>query len=143
MLWLCGLGVAGVSVELALSRHWQSWTQGVAWLSIAALVWAMSLLRYQRPFGGADGEKARRRAAALAVLVGASGALGVWMHVSGNHHAGPLDGVYGGMWDGMPVWRQWWLAVSMRVGPSPALAPGVLALFAGMIWFLARAEAAD
>lgn len=82
----------------------------------------------------------RRRVTWIAALATAIGVLGVWMHVSGNHEAGPLDAVYGGLWDGMSPWRQWWLALSMRVGPAPALASGALVLLAGMLWLAASAD---
>jgi hypothetical protein len=137
MLWLCGLGIVGLAAELALGRHWQSWIQGIAWLAMALLAWAWWLLHRQRTLRGADGAQARRRAARLALLVAAGGLLGIVMHVWGNYDAAPLDAVYGKIWDATPMWKQWWLAFSMRVGPAPALASGALILLAGMVWLLA------
>ncbi len=144
LIWLSGFGIAGVAAELALSRHWQSPSQGIAWASVLLLAWGWASARRLVTAGpGRHGPTAaphRRRVTWIAALATAIGVLGVWMHVSGNHEAGPLDAVYGGLWDGMSPWRQWWLALSMRVGPAPALASGALVLLAGMLWLAASAD---
>lgn len=144
ILWLSGFGIAGVAAELALSRHWQSPTQGIAWVSVLLLAWGWASARRLVSTDPGDHDPAaathRRRVTWIALLTTAIGVLGVWMHVSGNHEAGPLDAVYGGLWDGMSPWRQWWLALSMRVGPAPALASGALVLLAGMLWLAASAD---
>jgi len=137
---LCALGIGGLATELALTRHWQKWTQGLVWLFLAFLIRAWWLLRPVRSSGFGPDATQRRRAMRLAALVAAGGILGIVLHLSGNLSAGPLDAVYGRRWESLPFWQQLWLAVTMRVGPAPALASGALPLLAGMLWLLARVE---
>ena len=54
-------------------------------------------------------------------------AFGMFEHVRANHDAGPLDARYSVRWEMMSARAQWWVAVSKGVGPSPPLAPAVLA----------------
>lgn len=143
LLWLCGFGIAGTAAELALTRHWQDPSQAIVWVAVVLLAWGwVSARRLLRSTADAAADP-RRRIVRIAAVVVAIGVLGVWMHVSGNHEAGPLDAVYGGPWDSQPAWRQWWLALSMRVGPAPTLASGALVLLAGMLWLVAARRATD
>lgn len=137
---LCALGIGGLATELALTRHWQKWTQGLVWLFLALLIRSWWILRPFPSVGSGPNAFQRRRAMRLAAVVAGGGLLGILLHVSGNLSAGPLDAVYGRRWDGLPFWQQLLLAVTMRVGPAPALASGALPLLAGMLWLLARVE---
>ena len=137
---LCALGIGGLVTELALTRHWQKWNQGLVWLFMVLLMRAWWILR---PFPSArSGPNAAqlRQANRLSAIVAAGGLLGIVFHVNGNLSAAPLDAAYGRLWESMPAWQQLWLAVTMRVGPAPALASGALVLLAGMIWLLAKVE---
>ncbi len=138
---LTALGVVGLAAELALTRHWQKWDQGLVWLFTASLAWSWWALRPRARSGQGPDAAGRRLASRLAAVAAGGGALGVVMHVKGNLSAAPLDAVYGRLWEAMPAWERLWLAVSMRVGPAPALASGALVLLGGMVWLLAKAEA--
>lgn len=126
---LAGMGIVGLVLELAVARHWQEWVQSLAWLALALLTLAWALLRASPAWSGR-----------LAALVALFSLVGVWRHVAGNHEAAPLDAVVGPLWDGMSPVAQWWAAASGAVGPAPSLAPGALALLAGMVWLLARVD---
>jgi len=120
---LIGLGVAvevGTLLELAALRHWEDELQFVAWGGAALLAAALVLVV-------GDPSAGRVRAArVLAGLVALSGVAGMVVHVISNLDAGPLDKDYGERWDTMSALGQWWAAASGGVGPSPALASGVL-----------------
>lgn len=130
------LGLGGLALELALTRHWQKWSQGLVWAFLLALAWALWLLR--RRNGRRDPMGHRRVAAlGLAGLAALGGLAGIAFHVWGNLDAGPLDRVHGKGWEALAWPARFWLAVTMRVGPAPALASGALLLFAGLVWYLA------
>jgi hypothetical protein len=65
------------------------------------------------------------RAVALTVVVVA--AFGIFEHVKANYDARPLDRRFSTRWQTMSEPSRWWAAASGGVGPSPALAPAVLA----------------
>lgn len=71
----------------------------------------------------------------LAMLVMVSAAVGAYEHILANYHAGPLDLRYTERWASMPATSRWWAAVSQSVGPSPTLAPAVLAQAAACLLF--------
>ena len=121
LLGLAAAGIVGTAIELATIRHWDSTEQLTPWfvLAIAAVgVLAVAI----RP------TRARIRVVqvvSLATLAGA--AFGVYEHISSNLESGPLDATYGPKWATMTAVSKWWAAASGGVGPSPTLAPAVLA----------------
>jgi hypothetical protein len=120
-LALAVAGIVGTAVELALSRHWTSAVQLIPWYALGALAIAVVLLvvRPRRP--------AVLAVRVLAVVVILTAGLGVFEHVLANYHAAPLDFRYTSRWPTMSAASRWWAAANESVGPSPTLAPGVLA----------------
>lgn len=121
LLWLAGVTVAGISVELAVDRHWTQPSQLIAWGALAVVAVAIALVARKPSVARV------RRARVLAVIVMLSAVVGIWEHVESNYDAGPLDFNYTDTWEGMPELSRWWLAATKSVGPSPPLAPGALA----------------
>jgi hypothetical protein len=128
-LALAVAGIVGTAVELALSRHWTSTVQLIPWFALGALAIAVALL-VARP-----GRRAVLAVRVLAVLVILTAGLGVFEHVLANYHAAPLDFRYTSKWPTMSASSRWWAAASESVGPSPTLAPGVLAQAALCVLF--------
>lgn len=126
-LALAGLALTGTAVELATERHWNSFTQLVPWIAVALLVVALGLLLVR------SGDTGVTAARTLAVLVLFASVYGVIEHVTANIDAGALDVVYSSRWDSMSGLTQLWYAATKTVGPSPPLAPGVLAQAALLI----------
>ncbi len=130
---IASLGLGGLAVELALTRHWQKWSQGMVWGFVFGLAAALWMLRPSAPASGLH----RRWATWLAALAAFGSLLGVLLHLWGNLEAGPLDRVHGKGWETMAWTAKLWLALTMRVGPAPALASGALLLLAALAWYLA------
>jgi hypothetical protein len=124
LLGIAGLGVVGTLLELALARHWKDPLQVLPWVMVAALGVAVLFVAFRAS------PRVVRTARALAIIAFPVGLFGVYEHVEANHHAGPLDAVYGARWDSMSGVSQWWHALVESVGPSPSFAPGVMALIA-------------
>lgn len=120
LLALCGAGIAGTAVELAMLRHWTSGLQLVPWFALASLALALGFL-VARP------SAAIRVARAVALAVAVVAVFGIVEHVKANYDAGPLDRRYSTRWETMSESSRWWTAVSGGVGPSPPLAPAILA----------------
>jgi hypothetical protein len=134
--WLLGLAALtslGLIVELAAERHWTQPSQWIAWTAIAATLLAAALLYWRASPVGV------RTARLLAMAVILSAMVGIWQHVASNYDAGPLDAKYELSWDTLSEPTRWWLALSKTVGPSPPLAPGILAL-AGQFILLASTQ---
>lgn len=121
LLALAGLGVAGTALELAVIRHWESAVQLIPW-AVLAVVAAAIVGVAVRP-----SEVRVRLGQGIGLVTLAAGAYGVFEHVSSNLSAGPLDATYGPRWATMGTVARWWAAASGGVGPSPTLAPAVLA----------------
>ena len=120
-LALAVTATAATAVELALIRHWTSATQLIPWYALGGLaLGAVLLVVRPRP-------ATLRAVRALAVVVVLTAALGVYEHVLANYHAAPLDFRYESKWAAMSAGSRWWAAMSESVGPSPTLAPAVLA----------------
>lgn len=130
---IASLGLGGLAAELALTRHWQKWSQGLVWVFVLGLAAALWSLRPSAPASAVH----RRRAVWLAALAALGSLSGVLLHVWGNLEAGPLDRVHGKGWEAMAWPAKLWLALTMRVGPAPALASGALLLLAALVWLLA------
>ena len=128
LLALAGAGVAVTAVELAMLRHWGSFTRNIPWavLAITAAAIVGVAVRPSRPMFVT--------ARITAAVVTASTAYGIVQHVIANHDAGPLDARYADRWDSMSAWSQWWAAATESVGPSPPLAPAALALGGVCLW---------
>ena len=120
LLWLGGVTVGGVGVELAVAHHWSQPIQLVAWGALGVVAVAIALL------ARAPSAARVRLARVLAGVVLLSAAWGIWEHVYSNYDAGPLDFRYADTWESMTEASRWWLAVTKTVGPSPPLAPGAL-----------------
>jgi hypothetical protein len=121
LLLLAGLGTAGTALELAALRHWDSTVQLVPWAAVAVTAVAVVLMAV-RP--AARTIRAVRWVALGLVLVAA---FGTYEHVLANYRVAPLDFAYATRWPAMSAPARWWAAASGAVGPSPALAPAVLA----------------
>lgn len=120
-LGLAVAATAGTAAELALTRHWTSATQLIPWFALGALAAGAALL-VVRPRPGSV-----RVVRVLAVVVTLTALVGVYEHVLANYHAAPLDFRYESKWAAMSAGSRWWAAMSQSVGPSPTLAPAVLA----------------
>ena len=118
---LAALGIAGIGAELLIERHWGSVVRLIPWASLVALAWAAWLL------WRAPDRRRVLRARALAGVVILAAVVGIWLHVSENYKAGPLDFRYENTWDQMSEASRWWTAFSKSVGPAPTLAPAALA----------------
>ena len=120
-LGLAALALAGTAAELAIGRHWKTLIQEIPWLGIGLATIALLLLLV-RPSRGRVW-LARLLAAGVIVVAG----VGVWEHVAANYDAGTLDFRYADTWASMSWFSRWRIAATGGVGPSPVLAPGILA----------------
>jgi len=123
-----GAGTAGTAVELAMLRHWKSTEQLIPWFALGILT-AMLIVSLVRP-----ALRSNLAVRISIVLVAAASVWGAVQHVKGNYDAGPLDAVYGDKWDAMSTVARIWTAATGGVGPSPTLAPFVLAQAAVCLW---------
>ncbi len=127
LLGLSAIALAGTGVELVIGRHWESATQLIPFAAIAVAAVALSMI------AAARSRTMLRVAQGLCAVVLVASVLGVWNHVAGNEESGALDQRYAATWESTPATERWWLAASGGVGPSPPLAPGVLAQVALML----------
>jgi hypothetical protein len=122
LLVLAALTVLGTAAELAMLRHWSGVDQLIPWFALGVLAAAIAAVALHRS----------AVTAIVARLVGAvasaSGLYGAWVHVHSNYEVGPLDFRYQNTWATMSLASRWWKAASGGVGPSPPLAPAILAL---------------
>jgi hypothetical protein len=127
---LAWVSIVGTAVELAMLRHWGTFTRTIPWLILAVLAGALV---------AATGRTTRRRRAAQVLAgVGTAGTVyGIVEHVRSNLASAPLDFRYADRWAGMSPLSRLWAAASGAVGPSPTLAPAVLALAAALVWLVA------
>ena len=127
LLAISALGVAGLWLELAVARHWNSTVQLVPWVAAGLVAVGVALVAI-RP------TPARLiLARVLAVICVGSGLFGVIQHVESNYDSGELDAVYGPRWATMSTASRLWHALIESVGPSPSFAPGALALIAACL----------
>jgi hypothetical protein len=127
-LTFAAAGVAATTLELAMIRHWGSLVMLIPWAVLAALAAGIAVAAF-RPTPGA-----LRTVRRLAVVVAATAVFGVVRHVMANYDAGPLDIDYETRWATMSALSRWWAALTESVGPSPVLAPLVLAQSAACLW---------
>lgn len=119
---LLALGIiAGTALDLAFARHWQSLEQSIAWGGLALALVALCLVRIQPSMTRVWASRV------LAALVLVMSVVGMWRHIVANYEAAPLDFRFETRWAQMSPVEQWWAASTGAVGPSPALAPAVLA----------------
>jgi hypothetical protein len=121
LIGLAAVGALGTAADLTISRHWQTPVQYIPWITLLVLGAGIAALAIPPT-------PVRVTAARIvAVSVTAASAFGMYEHVNANNAAGALDAVYGDTWDALSPLTQWWMAATQQVGPSPVLAPGVLA----------------
>jgi hypothetical protein len=120
LLALTLIGMLATAFELATESHWNDFQQLIPWFTLAVLAITLVLTTMRR-----RGAQLLARILILVVL-GAS-MYGVYDHVSANYNAGPLDYRYADTWDSLSSSQRLWYAATKQVGPSPPLAPGVLA----------------
>jgi hypothetical protein len=121
LLLVASLSVVGTAVELAMERHWNTTVQLIPWAALAVITVGIAAL-VVRPTN-----KSIRGVRVLMAVVMLTALFGIWEHVDENYKAGPLDSRYSTTWDSMSGWSRWWAAATKAVGPSPVLAPAVLA----------------
>jgi hypothetical protein len=73
------------------------------------------------------GRGAQLLATVLVLLVLGASLYGVVDHVTVNYNSGPLDQRFADTWESLSATQRWWYAATKEVGPSPPLAPGMLA----------------
>jgi len=120
LIWLAALSAAGTGLELLLLRHWDNGLELIPFASIGVLAVAIAVL-VARP-----GRRAVQATRAIAAVVAASGAIGVFIHIRSNYEAAPLDFRYTDSWATTAEPIRWLLAATDTVGPSPTLAPAAL-----------------
>ena len=118
---LAAVGVIGGVVELATLHHWNSTVQLIPWVALGALGLLVVLVAV-RPVGGTV-----RVVRAGGVAAVAAAAYGMWEHVASNVDTGYLDRDWGDRWGDLSTIARIWHSVNGDVGPSPLLAPGVIA----------------
>ena len=121
LLALAGAGIAGTTIELAMIRHWTSTDQLIPWFALVVLALACVGVVVHPT------SSTIRAARVVAAVVTAAALFGVYEHIHANYEAGPLDYRYADTWDGMSELSRWWTAASGGVGPSPVLAPLLMA----------------
>lgn len=120
LLALTLIGILATAFELTTEHHWNGLEQLIPWFALAVL--AIAVVLTVLPTRGAQ---VLARVLALVVL-GAS-VYGVLDHITVNYNSGPLDHRFAESWESMSATQQWWYASTKEVGPSPPLAPGILA----------------
>jgi hypothetical protein len=121
LILLAVLGVVGTAAELAAERHWETAVQLIPWFTLGIIaVGVVLLLVRPRP-------ATIWAVRVITIVVFASAAFGVFEHVNANFNAGPLDFRYSARWATMSTAARWRTAMTGGVGPSPPLAPAILA----------------
>lgn len=121
-LGLAAATIVGTAAELASLRHWDGTDQLIPWVTLAILATAV-VVQWLRPTPTVT--------LASRVIGGAcvaAGLFGAWEHIHSNYETALLDFRYANTWATMSALDRWWTAASGGVGPSPALAPMILAL---------------
>ncbi len=120
LLALTLIGIAATAFELSTEHHWNGFEQLIPWFALAALTVALVLAVL-------PGRGARLLAWVLALLVLGASVYGVVDHITVNYNSGPLDQRFADTWESLSASQRWWYAATKEVGPSPPLAPGMLA----------------
>ena len=122
LLTLAASAAAGTALELAMLRHWNGVDQLVPWATLVMVAAGIAIVA----FSGARAAVLTGRAIGCGSAI--AGVFGVYEHIASNYEAGPLDFRYADRWATMSMPARVWAAASGTVGPSPALAPAILAL---------------
>jgi hypothetical protein len=120
LLALTLIGILATAFELTTEHHWNGIEQLIPWFALAALVVAVVLAVL-------PSRSAQLMAMVLALVVLGASAYGVLDHILVNYNSGPLDQRFADTWESLSAPQQWWYAFTKQVGPSPPLAPGILA----------------
>jgi hypothetical protein len=120
LLALTLIGIAATAFELGTERHWNGLEQLIPWFALATLTAALVLALL--PNRGAQ-----ILARVLALLVLGASVYGVLDHITVNYNSGALDQRFADSWESLSSTQRWWYAATKQVGPSPPLAPGMLA----------------
>ena len=120
LLALTLIGIAATAFELNTEHHWNGLEQLIPWFALAALTVALVMAVL-------PGRGARLLATVLALVVLGASVYGVLDHITVNYNSGPLDQRFADTWESLSATQRWWYAATKEVGPSPPLAPGMLA----------------
>ncbi len=120
LLALTLIGIAATAFELGTEHHWNGLEQLIPWFALAVLTVALVLAVL--PSRGV-----RLLAGVLALVVLGASVYGVLDHITVNYNSGPLDQRFADTWESLSASQRWWYAATKQVGPSPPLAPGMLA----------------
>jgi hypothetical protein len=120
LLALTLIGIAATAFELSTEHHWNGLEQLIPWFALTALTVALVLAVL-------PGRGAQLLARVLALVVLGASVYGVLDHIAVNYNSGPLDQRFADTWESLSATQRWWYAFTKQVGPSPPLAPGVLA----------------
>jgi hypothetical protein len=123
LLALTLIGIAATAFELSTEHHWNGLEQLIPWFALAAL--AIAVVLAVLPSRGTQ-----LMARVLAVVVLGASVYGVLDHIAVNYNSGFLDQRFADTWESLPATQRWWYAFTKQVGPSPTLAPGMLAQMA-------------
>jgi hypothetical protein len=124
---LTAIGILATAFELATVQHWHDFEQLIPW--VALLVLAMATVLVLLP-----GRWATAAAWVLALLVLGASTYGVIEHTLVNYESGALDQRFADTWETLPSTQRWGYAITKTVGPSPTLAPGILAQSAVLLF---------
>lgn len=120
LLALTLIGILATAFELSTEHHWNGLEQLIPWFALVVTAVAVGLTVL-------PSRSAQMLARALALLVLGASIYGVLDHIAVNYNSGPLDYRFADRWDSLSAAEQWWYALTKQVGPSPPLAPGILA----------------
>ena len=114
------VGILATAFELATEHHWNGLEQLIPWFALAVLAVAVVLTVL-------PSRSAQILARVLVLLVLGASIYGVCDHIAVNYNSGPLDYRFAETWDSLSAAQRLWYAFTKHVGPSPPLAPAVLA----------------
>lgn len=121
LIGLVLIGAIGTLLELASLKHWSEPVMLIPWVAMAVAAAAAIWLAAQ------PGALSIKIAKAVAVIMLASAAFGMWEHVEQNYNEGHESHKYGAQWATMSETSKWWYAATQQVGPTPPLAVGIMA----------------
>jgi hypothetical protein len=121
ILALAGLGAVGGLIELATLRHWGSALRMIPWVVLIVLLATVVIVAW-RPT-----RVTLATARGLGVVALLATGFGIYEHIRENYSTAPLDQKYGDVWESMSFASRIWHAMNGSVGPSPLLAPALLA----------------
>lgn len=126
LVGLTGVVVLATAVELAVEGLGTDPVALVPWAALGVLVLGVAAVLVPTRGGLAVSR-------VLAALVLAASVYGVLDHVVTRHESGDHGPASVSRWVDLPPSEEWWTTVTRTVGPSPTLAPGVVALAAALL----------